>query len=68
MLNLLQALHVDLYTTGIGLFPRAYGLPKIHKSNCPFRIIVSWPSIKYSLIFIGIIFAPYYDQWHSKGW
>lgn len=24
-----------------GFLPRAYGLPKIHKLNCPFRIIVS---------------------------
>lgn len=24
-----------------GILPRAYGLPKIHKPNCPFRIIVS---------------------------
>ena len=24
-----------------GVLPRAYGLPKIHKSNCPLRIIVS---------------------------
>jgi len=24
-----------------GLLPRAYGLPKVHKENCPFRIIVS---------------------------
>lgn len=24
-----------------GSLPRAYGLPKIHKQNCPFRIIVS---------------------------
>jgi len=23
------------------LLPRAYGLPKVHKANCPFRIIVS---------------------------
>jgi len=24
-----------------GLLPRAYGLPKVHKLNCPYRIIVS---------------------------
>ena len=24
-----------------GLLPRAYGLPKVHKANCPFRIIIS---------------------------
>jgi len=24
-----------------GVLPRAYGLPKIHKQNCPLRIIVS---------------------------
>ena len=24
-----------------GIFPRAYALPKIHKQDCPFRIIVS---------------------------
>lgn len=24
-----------------GVFPLAYGLPKIHKVNCPFRVIVS---------------------------
>jgi len=24
-----------------GLLPRAYGLPKVHKPNCPFRIIIS---------------------------
>lgn len=24
-----------------GVLPRAYGLPKIHKPNCPFRVIVS---------------------------
>jgi len=27
--------------TSDGILPRAYGLPKIHKQNCPFRIIVS---------------------------
>jgi len=26
---------------GDGILPRAYGLPKIHKHNCPLRIIVS---------------------------
>jgi len=25
-----------------GMLPRAYGLPKIHKSNCPLRIIISY--------------------------
>ncbi|XP_071642143.1 uncharacterized protein [Temnothorax longispinosus] len=24
-----------------GVLPRAYGLPKIHKANCPFRLIIS---------------------------
>jgi len=24
-----------------GMLPRAYGLPKIHKPNCPFRVIIS---------------------------
>lgn len=24
-----------------GNFPRGYGLPKIHKPNCPYRIIIS---------------------------
>jgi len=29
-----------LYTSD-GILPRAYGLPKIHKTECPFRLIVS---------------------------
>jgi len=28
-------------TSSDGLLPRAYGLPKVHKTNCPFRIIIS---------------------------
>ncbi|XP_011701227.1 PREDICTED: uncharacterized protein LOC105457947 [Wasmannia auropunctata] len=35
-----------------GLLPRAYGLPKIHKPSCPFRLIIS--SIDSSLYFFAI--------------
>jgi len=34
-----------------GILPRAYGLPKIHKPNCPFRVIVS--SINSPLYFLA---------------
>ncbi|XP_024891393.1 uncharacterized protein LOC112467144 [Temnothorax curvispinosus] len=35
-----ESLYRFLYCSD-GTLPRAYGLPKIHKKNCPFRIIVS---------------------------
>jgi len=31
----------NLMTNSNRLLPRAYGLPKVHKPNCPFRIIIS---------------------------
>lgn len=34
------ALYRSLYCSD-GVMPRAYGLPKIHKENCPLRVIVS---------------------------
>lgn len=37
-----------------GLLPRAYGLPKIYKKGCPYRIIVSYvgsPLHNFSLFF-----------------
>jgi len=41
-----QKEYIDIHTyrriyCGDGNLPRAYGLPKIHKPNCPLRIIVS---------------------------
>jgi len=41
-----QKEYIDIYTCrriycGDGNLPRAYGFPKIHKPNCPLRIIVS---------------------------
>jgi len=41
-----QKEYIDIYTyrriyCGDGNSPRSYGLPKIHKPNCPLRIIVS---------------------------
>jgi len=30
-----------IMTKSDGLLPKAYGLPKVHKPNCPFRIIIS---------------------------
>jgi len=41
-----QKEYIDIRTyrriyCGDGNLPRAYGLPKIHKQNCPLRIIVS---------------------------
>ncbi|XP_071578466.1 uncharacterized protein [Temnothorax nylanderi] len=34
------SMHKSLYCSD-GNLPRAYGLPKIHKPNCPFRLIIS---------------------------
>jgi len=43
-----QKEYINIYTyrkiyCGDGNLPRAYGLPKIHKPNCPLRIIVNLP-------------------------
>lgn len=47
-----------------GVSPRAYGLPKIHKPNCPFRIIVSSiDSPLYALFYTNWFLKVY--QWHQ---